>query len=161
MVKICVCVSTIDMKKCNTCLLFMSDVIFMRNLKDFDSNIYSKLPLSHIKMMSNMFDTRRALAMLEVIANQERVERIHNAPHGDTQIFQNKLLLLLQRTAVFESSDSNSSVKVPTIVKKYGMLRALWEQVLEEEVIFPFNLLLTSYLQNSCVWTFVGQCRRI
>jgi hypothetical protein len=90
-------------------------------------------------MASNMFDTRRALALLEVIANQERVERIHNATHGDTQIFHNKLLLLLQRTAVFESSDSNSSVKVPTIVKKYGMFRALWEQVLVEEVIFPLQ----------------------
>lgn len=82
-----------------------------------------------------MFDVRRAIAMLEAISNQERVERVHNATYGDTAIFQNRLLILLQRQAVFESSDSNSSVKIPTITKKYGMLRALWEELLEEEIL--------------------------
>lgn len=45
-------------------------------------------------MASNMFDIRRAIAMLEVISNQEHVERVHNATHGDTAIFQNRLLIL-------------------------------------------------------------------
>ena len=77
-----------------------------------------------------MFDIHRVLAMLEVISNQERVDRVHNATYGGTASFQNTLLLLLSRQAVFESSDSNGSIKLPTIVKKYNMLKALWEEIL-------------------------------
>ena len=62
-----------------------------------------------------MFDIHRSLAMLEVICNQERVERCHNAANGETSNFQNSLIVLRSRNAVFESA-----IKTPTIIKDTG-----------------------------------------
>ena len=81
--------------------------------------------------MSTMFDVHRSLAMLEVISNQERVDRCHNAAHGETSSYQNSLIVLLSRSAVFEGA-----IKAPAIVKKYGMLKSLWEQILDLQVKF-------------------------
>ena len=72
-------------------------------------------------MSATMFDIHRSLATLKVISNQERVERCHNAAHGETSSFQISLIVLLSRNAVFEGA-----IKGLTIVKKYGMIKSLW-----------------------------------
>ena len=62
-------------------------------------------------MSANMFDIHRSLAMLEVISNQERGERCHNVSHGETSSFQNTLIVLLSRQAVFQASDTKGTIK--------------------------------------------------
>lgn len=102
-----------------------------------------------------MFDIHRSLAMLEVISNQERVERCHSASHGETSSFQNTLIVLLSRQAVFEASDTKAAIKTPTIVKKYGMLKSLWEEILDLQVntLHKSSISLLSYKNVMC---FVG-----
>jgi hypothetical protein len=91
--------------------------------------IFKRSAYNFRNMEAKMFTIERSLAMLEVIENQERVDRCHNAAHGETSSFQNALIVLLSRSAVFEGA-----IKATTIVKKYGMLKSLWEQILDLQV---------------------------
>jgi hypothetical protein len=82
-----------------------------------------------IDMAANMFTIERSLAMLEVIENQDRVDRCHNAAHGETSGYQNALIVLLSRSAAFEGS-----LKLATVIKKFGMFKSLWERILDLQV---------------------------
>ena len=86
------------------------------------------------RMTTKMFDVKRVIALLEIVANQERVNRFHNAPYGETVGYQNSLMVLLGRHAVFESSSDVAVVKITTIVKKYVGLKSLWESIMAEQV---------------------------
>ena len=107
-------------------------------------------------MSANMFDIHRSLAMLEVISNQERVERCHNASHCETSSFQNTLIVLLSRQAVFQASDTKGAIKTPTIVKKYGMLKSLWEEILDQQVNTLHKSSISS-LVNEIVMLLAGK----
>lgn len=86
------------------------------------------------RMTTKMFDANRVIALLEIVANQERVNRFHNAPYGETLSYQNTLMVLLGRHAVFESSSDGAVVKITTIIKKYGGLKSLWESIMAQQV---------------------------
>ena len=85
-------------------------------------------------MASKMFDVKRVIAMLQIVSNQESVNRFHNAPYGETVGYQNSLMVLLGRCAIFESTTDGGAVKITTIVKKYGGLKSLWESIMAEQV---------------------------
>ena len=85
-------------------------------------------------MASKMFDVQQVIALLEVLSNQERVERYHNAPYGESVSFINTLMMLLGRQAIFESTNADKIVRSSTIIKKYGILKSLWENILAEQV---------------------------
>lgn len=85
-------------------------------------------------MASKMFDVQQVIALLEVLSNQEWVERYHNAPYGESVSFINTLMMLLGRQAVFESTNADKIVRSSTIIKKYGILKSKWENILAEQV---------------------------
>lgn len=85
-------------------------------------------------MASKMFGVKRVIALLEIVANQERVNRFHKAPYGERLGHQNTLMALFGRHAVFESSSDGVIVKTTTIIKKYGGLKSLWESIMAEQV---------------------------
>ena len=61
--------------------------------------------------------------------------------------YQNSLMVLLGRHAVFESSSDVAVVKITTIVKKYVGLKSLWESIMAEEVWIQIKL--KSFLLHS------------
>ena len=85
-------------------------------------------------MASKMFGVKRVIALLEIVANQERMNRFHNPPYGERLGHQNTLMVPLGRHAVFESSSDGVIVKITTIIKKYGGLQSLWESIMAEQV---------------------------
>ena len=99
------------------------------------------------RMTTKMFDVRRVIALLQIVANQERVNRFHNAPYGETVGFQSSLMVLLGRHAIFEPSGDGTVVKITTIVKKYVGLKSLWESIMAEEVWIQIKL--KSFLLHS------------
>jgi hypothetical protein len=52
-------------------------------------------------MALKMYDAKMAIALLEIVANQERVVRLHNYAYGDSTGFLNRLMMLLGRRAVY------------------------------------------------------------
>ena len=79
-------------------------------------------PYSHfffINMASKMLDAKMAIALLEIVANQERVERLHNYPYGDSTAYLNRRMILLGRHAVFADG---ATIKGSTIIKKFNIL---------------------------------------
>ena len=87
---------------------------------------------SIVAMASKIFDVQKVIAPLEVASNQERVERFHNAPYGESANFLNTLMMLLGRQAIFESTNADEIVRSSTITKKYDILQSLWEDVMAE-----------------------------
>jgi hypothetical protein len=61
-----------------------------------------------------MYDAKMAIALLEVVANQERVVRLHNYTYGDSTGFLNRLMMLLGRRAVYADG---ATIKGSTILK--------------------------------------------
>jgi hypothetical protein len=82
-------------------------------------------------MALKMNDAKMAIALLAIVANQERVERLHNYTYGDSTGFLNRLMTLLGRHAVY--ADGATS-KGSTILKKFNILKSLWESIMAEEV---------------------------
>ena len=71
-------------------------------------------------MASKMFDVKRVIAMLQIVSDQERVNRFHNAPSGEIVGYQNSLMVLLGRCVT----------NLPLMVG----LKSLWESIMAEQV---------------------------
>ena len=76
------------------------------------------------------YTAARAHAAIEIIANMNRTERMHNAPYGYKDAYEKRFVGRLRQCSQFENCD----VKQQTIVLKYNMFMKLLKEILVVKV---------------------------